>query len=253
MRKPIALSFLSLFVALGALANPSATQQPLMLGQTIGPAIGVPASIATTAIWSTAQTVRTLTTTSNIVSGDLVIVAVSYYTGTGASVSTVSDGTNSYSLGVSARGASGTPAAVELWYKSNASAVGSGATITLTFTSGTAGGNLAAARVTGINTSSPLDKTATDVTTTSTPTVTTAALTQTNEIAFGIQGGYNQTTYTVASGFTNIMSSNNTGQVVLGLDYKVVASTSAITYQPTSSGGGGPASMGAAVATFKGF
>jgi hypothetical protein len=113
------------------------------------------------------------------------------------SVSSVSDGTNSYSLGRSATWDGTNLELTEVWYKENASAVAAGATITVTFSATTGPGSsniniVGACYITGAATSSSLDKVnSTTATTTTTPASgSTGALTNAYEIAIGVIGYY---------------------------------------------------------------
>ena len=205
--------------------------QPLLTAAAPPPVIGVPQSLGTGGAAPSCPS-GTLTTTANILSGDLVIVSVGEANNS-AIVSTISDGTNSYTRAVTtlhgvARG--------EIWYKANAAAVASGATITVTMSATATSCNIQAARVSGIIPSSPLDAApAGNNTATTTPTVASGTLAQANEILFGALWDALGTTATESSGFTTITLQNATGVegTTMLLSYKIVAATTTVTYAPT--------------------
>jgi hypothetical protein len=170
-----------------------------------------------------------ITTTNAIVSGDLVFVAIGYNNTGGGVVSTVSDGTNTYSKAAGAKTGNG---GNEIWYKENASAVGAGASLTVTMTNSTARLIIEAARVTGIQTSASLDKAVTGTT-----SAITGVLAQASELVVGTFGGFNVTAITESAGFTNLYSlQQSTSQVWENIAYKIAASTGSVTYQPTITG-----------------
>lgn len=193
----------------------------------------------------------TITTTAPIVASNLVVAVFAMASNPLRTVSSVSDGTNTYTRAFIIN--NGTFYNLEVWYKENAIAVSSGASLTATLSGATAGGNgygAAAFQVTGIIASGSLDVTATQAAVTASPTATTAALAQTNEIAIGASfTADSSVTYTEAAGYTNLF--NFTGGVTtrIGIGFKIVAATTAVTYNPTLSGSG---TNQLGVATFKG-
>lgn len=206
---------------------------------------------------STGVSSQSITTTAAINTGDLVVVAIGVVQPSGISVSSVSDGTNTYTKAVGAFNAT-TFLDTEIWYKANAAAVGSGATITATLSTGTSGspGVMAAARAGGTSTV-PLDKTNhTEYTTGSTlASGTTGTLTQAKEVVFGVAYLYNvssQTTLTESSGFTNLLAYTQgvSPFVAFNFAYQVVNATSALNYSPTPSQA--VTGAGSNIATFKG-
>lgn len=190
------------------------------------------------------------TTTAAIAAGDLAFV-VAAFNGAASprTVTSVSDGTNSYSL--AARITNGTDT-TELWYCENCAAVSSGATITITFT-GTYGGSgygtASAAKVSGAATSSALDKTATQATSGTAPSVTTAALSQADELLIGVT--YNDDsnpTFTEDASFSTIHTTGSAAGSKHSLSYRIVSSTNAPTYAPTWGTSG---TLSSILATFK--
>lgn len=212
-------------------------------------AVGIvpPASLGT-ATSTGVQSSNQVTTVANILLNDLVVVVVQINSsGALPTVSGVSDGINTYTKATSIASAS---VDTEIWYKAGASPVAAGATITATWsganTGAGAGHAILAARVGGVVTVSPLDKVATQQTTTASPTVTTAALAQANEIAIAMSFSQD-TTYTQASGFSAINNANSSGNL-LQFAYEIVNSTAAVTFAPTWSIS---SSTNTLIATFK--
>lgn len=217
--------------------------------------IATPVTICTTSS-ATVGTVSSFagTTTANILAGDTVVVGVYLNTNNGVNTASVSDGTNSYTKADTSGVFSATE--ISLWYKLNAAAVSSGASITATFntaiTSGASNGAAVfAARIPANALAMILDahtnNTAASATSVS---ATTAALAQTDEIAIGAAcqaAGSNS--YSGSTGFTNLASAQlATGDGTPVLDYQILNSTSAVTYAPTWGGSG---RCGCAIATFK--
>lgn len=200
-------------------------------------AIGTPVSIGGAASTNANVSSIAITTTANIQAGDLIVVVVSYGSATGPrTVSSVSDGTNSYSNAVALTNTANQFAQSEIWYKANASAVSSGATLTITLsaaTSGSAGYNAQAFRISGASAGSPLDKALSSTTNSTTPSIASGTLASATEILIGMSFSYyTANTYSESSGFTNAY---NTSQldISMGIGYKIVAATTGVTYQPT--------------------
>lgn len=206
-------------------------------------AIGVPQSLGTSSVNG-----ATMTTSAPILANNLVIVCT-WGESSGAPTA-VSDGTNTYTEATSFLVGSTEPSS--MWYKANAAAVTSGATITVTYSASITDNVMTAYQVANIQTVSPLDKTAANGNGSSgTSTATTSTLSQKNEIAAGCSGGAaaSALAYNGASGFSQI---NNKIISLFGTagDYEIVTATTAVSYSPSWSGGS-PASA-ALVATFKG-
>lgn len=195
-------------------------------------------AIGTPTLVGTSITSGSLTTTANIIAGSLVVLAVSVFNTT---VTAVSDGTNSYTqaLGTEANSRYGA-----LWYKANAQAVASGATVTITL--GTAGKGMAAvmAQTSGFG-ATPFDTTGAGASNptsgiSNAPSVTTGTLSQTSEIIFGVTSGGQSgaPTYTESANFSPIGNAINTGgnEAYCWLSYDIVSSKVAVTYAPSLSG-----------------
>jgi hypothetical protein len=152
----------------------------------------------------TSGTSFTTTTTASITAGNLAVIALAFSATAAIPVSTVSDGTNSYTR--AARATSGN-FTVDIWYKLAAASVASGATITLT-TASTATANIAvkAVQASGI--------TAFDVSGTNAAcsggSITTAALAQMNELAIATGGSTSNIgsgSYSPSARYSNLAAS----------------------------------------------
>lgn len=223
------------------------------------PAIVTPTSLGCAAGTAASGSV-TLTTLAAIPSGSLVVVGVIVGFSTAQTITGVSDGTNSYTQAVHSSWDATGDVVVDTWYKPNASAVSSSASLTATFSSTSLGATnvpviCAAVVSAGIIAAAPLDKTNTGKTNNGTVYASgaTATLSQANEIAFGFLGFYNASaTVTEGSGFTSIVSTlnNGGGHWSANLAYQIVAATTALNYQPSTSVN----TFGAAnLSTYKGF
>lgn len=226
-------------------------------GMPAKPVIGTPASLGSGQ--SSSSTTVTMTTSADIPAGSLVVVGVSFNKGSSIAVSSVSDGTNSYTLARTSTWNAGPGRVLELWYKQNASAVSSGATITATAnTSSSSNLNMiCAAYVTGVQTSSSLDAVNSTVYSPGTAYASgsTGTLAQANEIAFGLAGGYTAASATVVtegSGFTQIVErqQGSGSQEFIHLARQIVSATTALNYQPSLSVTAYGASI---ISTFKGY
>lgn len=201
-------------------------------------AIGTPTSIGVGSFTGTVSgSSLTMTTSAAITAGNLVVLVVAMGSNSTPTVSSISDGTNSYTKAFGITGGAST-AILEIWYKANASAVGSGATVTVTLSGAMSGSSegwvVQGYQVSGIDLTSPLDKTNTVTTNSTTPSTSSGTLTVPNEIIFGASYNNNGArTYTTASGFTSLLTPIGSFGRSLGIDYKIVASTSTVTYQPT--------------------
>lgn len=219
--------------------------------------IGPPVSIGTN-VGTGGGTTMTITTTQAIPKGALLLVGTIFTKSTTISVSSISDGTNSYSLAKSAGWDATNTENEELWYCANAAAIASGATITITYSATTTGTNppiAVAAYCTGIATSSPLDKTASTVYAPGTAfsSGSSGTLTQGYELIIGFLGFYNAAcTITEASGFTQIndQDQGSGARFRCHMAYQIVNATTAVNYQPTLSA----ANFGGSIlASFKGI
>jgi hypothetical protein len=206
-------------------------------------AIGTPTSFGSGSTGSNANHL-TFTTTANIVAGNLLVIAISasaYDESQTGVVSSISDGTNSYTKGITGdANNSGDFVDAEIWYCQNASAVSSGATVTIDFTASVSGvypGIVArGVQVSGVATTGAFDSASAVSSTpsgaTNSPSVTSGTLSVANEIVFGVvctQFG----TFTEASGWTTIDKTTTGGYTAIDFAYKIVSATTAQTYNPT--------------------
>jgi hypothetical protein len=223
------------------------------------PVIGTPVTLGNRELAS-AGTSLTLTTTASAPTGALIVVAVGVPASTSLSISSVTDSAgNTYVQGTGAWNAT-TSLRTDIWFAQNATALPNGGTITANFstTAASSPALITAASVTGIISSSAGDRinhTEYASTTTSPSSGATAALSRSNEVAFGFLFSYtssSQATITEGSGFTRLMTySQGSGAFEAStFSYQIVGATTALNYQPTAS----VASLaGSDIATFKGF
>lgn len=226
-------------------------------GAVILPSIAVPVSIGSRTTTAVIQSNVGLTTTAGIPGGALALVAVFAPSGSTNSITGVSDGTNTYTRAVQSVWDVGTDSWAELWYKENAVGISSGAVIVATYAAATNAqpSVISGAYVTGILSSTSLDTTnnGTTVSGTAYASGSTGTLAKANEIAIGFMGEYNaSTTVTDGSGFININTTTQGSGAFFNtkLSYQIVAATTALNYQPSTS----VATFGKTlIATFKGF
>jgi len=176
----------------------------------------------------------TLTTVAAIPGGAGVVVCTGNVDGNHA-ISSISDGTNSYTKGgggVTANGITGS----EIWYKQNASAVSSGATLTVTGSANfdTNAVFVIAAYVTSLAVT-PVDNHPAPGNNTN--TISTGVLAQASELVIGTFVGYQAAnpTYNESAGFTNIaaVSLSAANYVAGGCGYKITNATTSVTYNPS--------------------
>lgn len=166
---------------------------------------------------------------ANIQAGDLVVAYFAGSDGGTNSPTSVSDGTNTYTKVVDGVGAGGWSGLTDsLWYVKNASAVTS-PTITATFPSAATNRMAGGARVPGMDTSAPLDKSGSQGQATG-GTIATGTLTQASEVIFGF-AHCNTTTPTASSGFTQLNTTSAAAQGIQ-LEYQVVSSTASVNIAP---------------------
>lgn len=206
--------------------------------------IGTPTSLGSATSTTTGISNFTLTTTADITAGNLVgvLVGLVNFSST-VTVSSISDGTNSYSHNLSATEVDSiSHFDLEFWSISNAAHVNSGATLTITLSAPASGTLFSGAAVMlqlpGIATSAAYDSagaTNSDFASTA-ATVTTGTLAQSNEIVFG--GNFNNVNsaaqvYSEDPAFTNLFDEIGTGNMGINLGYKIVSSTTPVTHAPT--------------------
>lgn len=206
--------------------------------------IGTPATLGFVGPSGSVSSIA-LTASAAIQSADLVVCGIQYDSAS-QSVSSISDGTNSYAKIL--RETAGSTATVELWYKANATAVAS-PTITATLSGAIGTPAMQCGRVSGVQ-STPLDQSNGATGSGTTASVATGTLAQANEIAWGYMMGRGTFTETPPGSWTNINHGNSANPQTSALDSITVAATTAVTYNPTMSGS---VTWSAIIATFKGF
>jgi hypothetical protein len=194
--------------------------------------IGTPISLGTNSSAASIGSL-TITTGTNIQAGDLVVIAIAADNGAN-DVSGVSDGTNTY-----ARAQSGLFNSVldgELWYKCNAAAVSSGASLTVSFSVNSTATAIAASRISGITPTSCLDvapsATINNAATTSC-SIASGTLAKANEILVGYVYANGGPAITEGAGFNTISNVTIGGNIALDYASQTVAATGSKTYAPT--------------------
>lgn len=178
----------------------------------------------------------TLTTTAAIPAGATVVVCVGAgHTATETHVTGVSDGTNTYTFGGQAIWDGSSGAMAELWYKTNAAAVSSGATISATFNAAPQVFNtgIAAAYAANVNSLDKVNNNASPGGSTTPSSGSTGTLTSTAEVAFGWLYSPGAATPTEDGNFTRLASLAT--NPATDLAYKLTNATTALNYQPTLS------------------
>lgn len=191
-----------------------------------------------------------LTTTATITTGNMIGVCIGMNTTNTVTVSSVSDGINTYTKANQQTVSPNTD--IELWYAANVVGVGSGATLTINLSGSTgasSGVSVVAAQDTGIA-SVPLDQIVGASSGSGTSlSASTGTLAQSSELVLGCSFQVPTSTYFGASGFTNSSRvAAPSGNGTAWLDYEVVSSTSPVTYNPSWTSTG---RIGAIVGTFK--
>lgn len=197
--------------------------------------IGTPVSLGVNGNTS-GSTNLTITTTSAISSGDLAFVFVGVYTN--QVVSSVSDGTNSYTKAGAYSYNNGGYLNCELWYKSNCSAVSSGATITISYGGTASYWGAVAGKCTITPNPSVVDISPvwTGINGTS-PSVSTGTLSNANELVLGCVYSWNTTAPTYPGAFSSLDSVTTSVNRFTGVAYDVVSSTGSVTFNPTMGSG----------------
>jgi hypothetical protein len=156
----------------------------------IKPAIGTPVSLGV-AQGTGGSTSATMTTTAAIPAGALVVIGIMTGFAGSQTITSVSDGTNTYTRAAGGVWDATGAFVCDLWYKENASPVSSGATITANYSGTSVSGTnvpiFCAAYVTGVIGASSLDKTSSgkQLPGTAYASGSSGTLSQANEIVFG--------------------------------------------------------------------
>ena len=204
--------------------------------------ISTPVSLGSSISAAAIRSSWTLTTIAAIPAGSLAVVCTHATFAAAQTVTSVSDGTNSYTAAVTNAFDASTQLVSACWIKENAAAVGSSATITVNFSANTLAqpSIINAGYVVGTLSSGSLDKTNSGLQAPGTAYAsgTTGTLTQANEIAFGFVDMYNaNASITEGAGFTaiNTIAQGSGSFAQSRFAYQIVAATTALNYQPTAS------------------
>lgn len=218
-------------------------------------AIGTPTTLATSS-GSTANP-KTFTTSASLTAGNLAVL-VFMCNGTTNTISSVSDGTNSYSKFFRSTNSNGNGIVLEVWVCPNCSAVSSGATVTINFSAyGSSSYSAIMFQASGLAVASVTDKFATNTAAGSASgniSASTGTLSQSAELvicAFGLGGGAAAPTVTPSAGFTNLTATNDgVNNTNLEVSYDIVSSNSSVTGDPSWSVSGSPNAASVAVFSF---
>lgn len=185
----------------------------------------------------------TATTSTDLEAGNLgvIIIGLVNSAGTTRSISSVSDGTNSYTKAQANSFTSGSFYDLEVWYAPNAAHVASGSTVTVTYSAADVHNStsVVGVQIPAALAASPYDTAGAGATGGSnSPSVTTGTLGQSAEVVLGCNLISLNATYTEDPGFINLFNvfSGGTGNQFLSVGYKLVSSTSAVTHNPSLSG-----------------
>lgn len=178
------------------------------------------------------QSGSTLVLTGNANLGDLValFIAVQSSNSTGAIASVTDTQGQIYQRTFTTGYLVGLPTlSVDVWQRPNSVALVSGTDAIIISTTGTVGSsNISGTSTSGCDPATPFDQSAISQGTGNNPMVTTSALAQANEIAFGYTAwGSLGTSYSSDPTFTNLQLSPT------GLDYLLTPNPSPVTYAPT--------------------
>ncbi len=168
---------------------------------------------------SAATTIATPTGGMNVAGGNFLIALVSSDYGSSRAVSSVTDGINSFTYVTKSATTSNGGGDVEIWYKANATANAS-ATFTATFAGGSVSyRRIAVLQYSGVDTTSPLDKSSIGSGTGTAQTVANVTTTSANELLVTTFSEWNTTSFRAGSSFT----SRYTGSDFAALDRIVTA------------------------------
>lgn len=208
-------------------------------------AIGAPVEVGSGQAVANASTIA-ITLTANVPAGSTLILFSNVLGALAVQtpVSSVADAaSNPWAVGLN-KGQGGGPEDTDIWFGRMNTGLSSGGTVTVTY-SGVGGlgqGIASLAYVTGLDTTSPLDKAVGAVGSSTAPSSgTSGTLTQANEICIGVVGRYNAAstvTLTSIGSFTAMTKQQNsagTTRCTVWPAYQIVSATTAQTYSGTLS------------------
>ncbi len=189
-------------------------------------------SLGTAGVSTTNNTTVTMTTGADIALGNTVVVGI--VSGDGVTVSSVSDGTNTYTKLTSSNDSNSTTN-IEIWHKLSASAVSSGATITVTFS-----GNNTAKSVAGVianRTLAVVGSAANAATGTSaTPSVASGASVPLAALVMGVSGNKGTQTYTTVGGIWTTEQNVAVGAPIRIVERGITTGAGTVTFNPVLNG-----------------
>lgn len=196
-------------------------------------ALGTPTSIGTRRVAGTTTVV--LTTTASVPAGAMIFVLAATPNGDTVAISSCADSVgNTYTAGTSYTPGGSTAARIRPFWVPNATALGSGGTITVTCSGTGEVKYLSACYVTGADTTTPLsDEGPGQGLGLSSTSISTGTLSNANCVVFGIIAGdsLNNGAFSSGTGFTTGV--DNAGGTRSVISYKLVTSTASVTYNPS--------------------
>lgn len=197
-------------------------------------ALGTPTSIGTRRVGAGTTTV-VLTTTASVPAGAMIFVLAATPNGDTVAISSCADSVgNTYTAGTSYTPGGSTAARIRPFWVPNATALGSGGTITVTCSGTGEVKYLSACYVTGADTTTPLsDEGPGQGLGLSSTSISTGTLSNANCVVFGIIAGdsMNNGAFSSGTGFTTGV--DNAGGTRSVISYKLVTSTASVTYNPS--------------------
>ena len=240
----LCLAFVLLFAATYALAQISLPWPGPGAGGAAPPPPGNPFAIGSNSGSSTGGSTITMTTTAAVPAGNMIAVHFHLVTGTTGGVlstSVTDTAGNTYHRQIAQLTATSNPGVIEIWTAFNATALPSGSTITINNAT-TLGRqmNAWAWSASGVTSTRPIDQTNIANTTSATPSIsvtTTVPVQVLIGVLMGTYPGIPQTTFTEASGWTNLFRYQGSGGTPpdSNIAYKQQTSVTTQTYNPTTS------------------
>lgn len=206
--------------------------------------VGSPTHKARTTFEPTTTVVRT-----GVTAGNLLVVPIAYFQGTGRTITLASSPSNTWTRHVQSNGDANSH--IEIWYAANAAA--GDTTLTFGWSAGSGNGQLEGdvLEFSSAATGSPADATATNTGTSTGPSVASGALSQADEVLIALASHTGtDTTFAPDGTYTQISENedNDTGQTYHS-QYRIVASASSDTANWTL---GASRAWFAVLASFKG-
>lgn len=195
--------------------------------------IGTPSGIVTGS--ATGGNSVSANSSANVTAGTLVVVLATQ-NNKSSDVSSVSDTVNTYTKAVSVPTTATLMAGAAIWYVSNAEAVTSGTTWTITWSASitVAGGEYDVDVYTVTGVVGGLDKIGSASSTSAfSITATTGTLSESSEIAIGCGAYSSANTYHQAPGFTNLVNGSTAGGAQFAEDYDIVSTNAPVSYNPS--------------------